>query len=93
MDVSIKKVGEVDGVEQFILVNSITRKVLTAREANETAIRRFFEQLGADGHLIDTCLETARTRFDNRHELADSSFEEAGEDDLLFELGLDEDDL
>ena len=90
MDVSIKKIGERDGVERFVLINSETRRVMTAHDVAEGAIRRFFQQLGASDELIRDCLDRARRRFEQK--AAESGELDAEEDDLLFELGLDEDD-
>jgi hypothetical protein len=87
VEVSIKKVGERDGVERFILVNSQTRRVISANDVDEAAIRRFFAQLGADGELIDACIERASERF---NEPGEDDLTGDDEDDLLFELGLDE---
>ena len=87
MEVSIKKVGERDGGERFILVNSETRRVISANDIDEAAIRRFFSQLGADDDLIDVCIERARERF---NEPGEDDLTGEDEDDLLFELGLDE---
>jgi hypothetical protein len=90
VDVSIKKVGESDGEERFRLINSETRRVLTARDVTEGAIRRFFAQLGAGDELVNGCLERARRRFAEQAE--SDGPDEAEEDDLLFELGIDEPD-
>ena len=93
MDVSIKKVADRDGVERFVLVNSDTRKVLTTNDVSEESIRRFFRQLGAVDLLIDDCFERARERFDSNSEPPAAVDQDADTgEDLLFELGLDEED-
>lgn len=91
MEVSIKKIAERDGEERFILVNSQTRRVISANDVDEGAMRRFFQQLGADDSLIDECLERARERFLESGAGSEDLDSEEG-DDLLFELGIDEDD-
>jgi hypothetical protein len=95
VEVAIKKVGERDGRERFILVNADTRQVVTANDVSETALRKFFRQLGAADHLIDQCIGRARERYasnsDPLHEI-DPSADTAEDEDLLFELGLEDDD-
>ena len=100
MDVSIKKVGERDGAERFILVNSKTRDVITKGDASERAIRRYFHDLGTDEELISACFQRARHRYAQaaQHEKEEPSPSDANldasdtvdDDDLLFELGLDD---
>ena len=92
MDVTIKKVSQNDGDERFLLVDSVTRKVLTINDTSEQAIRRFFKKLGADSGLIDHCFERARQRYAETSQ-AQPSVDHAAdtsEDDLLAGMGFDE---
>ena len=91
MDVSVKKVGVRGGRDRFVLVNSETRKVVTANDVSEAAVRRFFRQLGADDQLIGECIERARERYGDAPEV-DQERDTVGDGDLLLELGLDDDD-
>ena len=92
MDVTIKKVGQNDGAERFLLVDSVTRQVLTVHDTSEQALRRFFTKRGADSGLIDQCFERARQRYAETTQ-AQPSVDQAAdtsEDDLLAGLGFDE---
>ena len=92
MEIAIKKVGQRDGVERFILVNNRTRQVITVRDVSEDALRRFFEQRKISGEAIDQSLARARKRFDDtpKRTPVDETADTQG-DDLLFQLGLEED--
>ena len=92
MDVTIKKVSQNDGDERFLLVDSVTRKVLTVNDTSEQAIRRFFKKLGAESGLIDQCLERARQRYAeiSRAQPVVDDAADTSEDDLLAGLGFDE---
>jgi len=92
VDVTIKKVSQNDGVERFLLIDSVTRKVLTVKVTSEEALRRFFAKRGADSGLIDQCFERARQRYAEATQAqpvvdhaADTS-----EDDILAGLGFEE---
>ncbi len=92
MDVTIKKVSQNDGAERFLLVDSVTRQVLTVHDTSEQALRRFFTKRGADSGLIDQCFERARQRYAETTQ-AQPSVDQAAdtsEDDLLAGLGFDE---
>jgi len=92
VDVTIKKVGQNDGAERFLLVDSVTRQVLTVHDTSEQALRRFFTKRGADSGLIDQCFERARQRYAETTQ-AQPSVDQAAdtsEDDLLAGLGFDE---
>ena len=95
MDVAIKKVAERDGQERFVLVNAGTREVLTINDVSESTLRRFFKQRGADDELIDECLDRARLQRGESggqpNVPVNQASETMGDDDLLFELGLDDD--
>ena len=88
VDVSIKEGRRDRRRRTSRLVNSNTRAVLTARDVTEGAIRRFFEQLGADPSLVDSCLEVARKRYAAR-ESSDDLGLEGGRRSAL-RLGLDD---
>ena len=93
MDITIKQVGQRNGLDRFILINAVSRKVLTTDDVSEAALRRFFGQRGTDEATIDQCLERARARFaEGAQPVAADDAEEANDDDLLFELGLGEED-
>jgi len=92
VDVTIKKVSQNDGAERFLLVDSVTRQVLTVHDTSEQALRRFFTKRGADSGLIDQCFERARQRYAETTQ-AQPSVDQAAdtsEDDLLAGLGFDE---
>jgi len=95
VDVAIKKVAERDGRERFVLVNASTRKVLTVNDVSEATLRRFFHQRGANDDLIDECLDRARLQHGESARKANVPVNQAsetmGDDDLLFELGLEDD--
>lgn len=95
MDVSIKKVGMRDGKERFVLVSTKTRQVVTSADVSEASLRRFFEKRGVQGDLMDRCIERAQQRYSQAQSAAapkvNQSADTMGEDDLLFELGLDDD--
>jgi hypothetical protein len=95
VDVAIKKVAERDGQERFVLVNAITREVLTVNDVSEPTLRRFFEQRGTNGQLLDECFDRARRQHGESSRKANVPVNQAsetmGDDDLLFELGLDDD--
>ena len=95
MDVAIKKVAERDGQERFVLVNASTREVLTVNDVSEATLRRFFRQRGANDNLIEECLDRARLKHGSSGRKANVPVNQAsetmGDDDLLFELGLDDD--
>jgi hypothetical protein len=93
VDVSIKKVGTRDGKERFVLVSAQTRQVITSADVSEASLRRFFEQRGVRQDLIDRCVERAQQRYAQSAGTpkVNQSADTMGEDDLLFELGLDDD--
>lgn len=93
MDVAIKKVGKRDGKEWFVLVSTRTREIITIKDVTENAIRRFFQERGVSEDAINKCLESARRRYADAapKQPANESADTMGEDDLLFQLGLDED--
>ena len=93
MDVTIKKVGQREGQDRFIIVQVQTRKVLTVHDTSARALRKFFHQRGVAEEVIDTCLQHARSRYDqDRPRSQASEATETVEDhDLLFELGLGSD--
>ncbi len=94
VDVTIKKVGQRDGKDRFILVNARTRKVLTVDDVSEEALRRYFQEQGAGDELIENVLSSARERYAHSASAADARVDNAADtmddDDLLFELGLGE---
>ena len=96
MDVAIKKVSERDGKDRFVLVDVTTREVVTVNDVSEATIRRFFRAQGVSNELLTDCLTKARKDYGQRlhkvHVPASDSQETMGDDDLLFELGLIEDD-
>ncbi|MDP6557250.1 MAG: hypothetical protein QGG71_21460 [Pirellulaceae bacterium] len=93
VDVTIKKVSHSNGGERFLLVDSVTRRVLTTHDTSEQALRRFFAKRSADSVLIDECFERARQRYAETTQSqpsVDHAADTAG-DDLLAGLGLDDD--
>lgn len=96
MEVSIKKVTERDGKDRFVLVNAITREVVTVNDVSEDTVRRFFRDQGASDEMVDSCLAKARQKHGKGSRKAsvpaNDAQETMGDDDLLFELGLGEDD-
>lgn len=92
MDVSIKKVGTRDGKERFVLVAAKSRQVITIADVSEASLRRFFEKRGMRQDLIDGCIERAQERYAQSAGTpkVNQSADTMAEDDLLFELGLDE---
>lgn len=93
MDVTIKKVGENDGGERFVLIDAVTRKVLTVHDTSEQALRRFFQQRGVAATTVDQSLERARQRYgtNSEPEPAIDHAADTADDDLLSGLGLDDD--
>jgi hypothetical protein len=95
VDIAINKVGQRDGVERFVLVSTESREVVTVRDVTEDALRRFFSQLGVTSSFLDQCLTRARERYDRsakngRPPVSDTAETREG-DDLLLELGLEQD--
>jgi hypothetical protein len=93
VDIAIKKVGHRDGTERFILVNNKTRQVITVSDVSEKSLRRFCRERGFSDQTVDNSLARARKRYDETpkkvpvSETADT----IEGDDLLFQLGLEED--
>ncbi len=96
MDVAIKKVSERNGKDRFVLVNATTRDVVTVNDVSKATLRGFFLAQGATDEMFDACLETARQKYSEGSGKARAAVSDAqetmGDDDLLFELGLGEDD-
>jgi uncharacterized protein YfcZ (UPF0381/DUF406 family) len=96
VEVAIKKVSERDGQDRFVLVNATTREVVTVNDVSEATIRRFFRDKGASDEMLADCLAKARKGYSQGAHKASVSAsdgqETMGDDDLLFELGLSEDD-
>ena len=91
VDVAIKKVGQRDGKDRFVLVNVKTRKVITVNDVSEGALRRFFHKRGTSDKLIDQCLQRSRHRYEKAAAASRSVDDGAAtveDNDLLFELGL-----
>lgn len=63
MDVLIKKVSERDGRERFVLLNVKTGQPVTAHDASEASIRRYFRGKGLATNFLDDCFRLARDRF------------------------------
>jgi hypothetical protein len=93
VEIAIKKVGQRDGKERFVLVSTQTREVITVSDVSETSLRRFFLQRGVTKELIDQCLARARRRYDETASRSpvDENADTMEGDDLLFQLGLEED--
>jgi uncharacterized protein YfcZ (UPF0381/DUF406 family) len=93
VDVTIKKVSQKDGEERFLLIDSVTRKVLSVNDTSEQAVRRFFARRGAASQLIDRCFERARQRYTETTQSQPSVDQAAdtSEDDILAGLGFDDD--
>jgi hypothetical protein len=96
VDVTIKKVGQRDGKDRFILVNATTRKVLTVDDVSEASLRRFFRGRGVPDETMAEALATAQERYAQAAEAKQARVDEAADtlddDDLLFELGFGEND-
>jgi hypothetical protein len=94
VDIAIKKVGRRDGKERFVLVNTETREIVTVNDVSEAALRRFFRQRGVTEELLNQCLERARRRYDEaaKRSPVDEHADTMEGDDLLFQLGLEEED-
>ena len=82
-----------DDKERFVLVNAKTRQVITIADVSAAALKRFFQKRGVRNDLIDRCIERAQKRYAESVSApkVNESAETMGEDDLLFELGLDDD--
>lgn len=93
MEIAIKKVGQRDGKERFVLVSTETREIITVKDVSEEPLRRFFLQLGVADEVINQCLARARRRYDEaaRRSPVDENADTMEGDDLLFQLGLEED--
>jgi hypothetical protein len=95
LNVSIKQVGQREGQDRFVLVNTITRKVLTVSDVSEQSLRRYFRAEGVAEEVIADCLRTARRRYSTKvaqqREPVDQGAETIEDEDLLFELGLEGD--
>ncbi|MDA1052796.1 MAG: hypothetical protein O3C40_20265 [Planctomycetota bacterium] len=96
MDVAIKQVSQRDGKDRFVLVNATTREVVTVNDVSEATIRRFFRDNGASEEMLESCLAKARKNYGDGARMASVPVSDAqetmGDDDLLFELGLSDDD-
>jgi len=96
VDVAIKKVSERDGKDRFVLVNAETRDVVTVNDISKATLRRFFRDKGASDEMFDACLAKACENYGKGARKASVAVSDAqetmGDDDLLFELGLGEDD-
>ena len=96
VDVAIKKVSERDGKDRFILVNATTRQVITVNDVSEATLRRFLRDKGASEDLLNDCVAKARKNYGKGTRKASVPVSDAqetmGDDDLLFELGLGDDD-
>jgi len=91
VEIGIKKVGQRDGKDRFVLVSVATREVLTVRDISEKALRKFFKQRGCDDETVNQSLARARRRYDESASKAkvDDSADTMEDGDLLFELGLE----
>jgi hypothetical protein len=92
VEIAIKKVGKRDGQERFVLVDSRTREVITVKDVTEVALRRFFTKREIADNSVDACIERARQRYAETRKATpiNESSDTMGEDDLLYQLGLDE---
>ena len=93
VETAIKKVGQRDGKERFVLVNTETREIITVKDVTETSLRRFFKQRGVKDDVIEQCITRARRRYDEapKRSPVDEHADTMEGDDLLFQLGLEED--
>ena len=55
VEIAIKKVGQRDGKERFVLVNARTRQILTVNDVSERSLRNYFRKRGMADALIDKC--------------------------------------
>lgn len=96
MDVTIKKVGQREGQDRFVLVAVTSRKVVTVNDVSARALDRFFLKRGVLRELIERCVQRAREQYAKDHKPPRPAVDEAAEtiedDNLLFELGLDGDE-
>jgi hypothetical protein len=96
LEIAIKKVGQRDGVERFILVNNKTRQVITVSDVSESSLRRFFSKRAISEDAIKSSFTRARKRYEeasksSRRLPVDQTADTIEGDDLLFQLGLGED--
>lgn len=66
MDVVIQKVGERDGKERFVLAKASSGEVITAKDASEGTIRKYFRAKGLSNGFLDECLQKSRARYDKK---------------------------
>jgi hypothetical protein len=71
MDILVEKIGEREGKERFVLVNSKTHKVITVKDVSEPTLRKFLRGKGAKDDFIDECLQKARKRFEKTNHKAE----------------------
>ncbi len=94
MDVAIRKIGQHDGQDRFVLVDVKTRRIVTTRDASAAAIKRFFVQRGVADGLVEKYLQLAHNQYAAAHKPPRPSVDDAADtiedDNLLFELGLDD---
>lgn len=93
MDVAIRKVGQHDGQDRFVLVDVKTRRIVTTRDASAAAIKRFFVTRGVSADVVEKHLQLAHNQYAAAHKpprpAVDDAAETIEDDNLLFELGLE----
>lgn len=90
MELTIKKVGQRDGRDRFVLVDNQSRAVITVHDVSEEAIRRFFRQRKVSELAVEGALVRARRRYDEQttRRPVDQGADTLEGDELMRQLGL-----
>jgi len=87
MQIGIKKIGERDGKERFILYNRKTGDKIIKKDVSEPTMRNWLKSRDFPSELVDRCFELARSKFAETE--ASAPKPDAEEGDEADEMDLD----
>jgi hypothetical protein len=91
MQIGIKKIGERDGKERFVLCNRTTGEQIVKKDVSEPTMRNWLASRDFPSELVDRCFELARKKFEEAKG-PDAEPEDSDEMDLDFFLAELEDE-
>ena len=91
MQIGIKKTGERDGKERFVLYNRTTGDQIIKKDVSEPTMRKWLASRKFPSELVDRCFEIAREKFAEKKSTAPDE-KDSDEMDLDFFLAELEDE-
>lgn len=89
MQIGIKKIGEREGKERFVLYNRKTGDQIIKKDVSEPTMRKWLEGRKFPSELVDRCFELAREKY-NQSEAPQPQAEAEDSDEMDLDFFLAE---